>query len=116
MGLTDLKFEKLSQSLRGVRSADVLITNPVHYAVALRYEAGRMEAPTVVARGAHHVALRLRRLAFSYGVAIVENPPLARALYRCDLDREIPDALFAPVAQVYRGLQPVPATSEAVHA
>ena len=99
------EFTKASQSLRGVRGADVLITNPTHFAVALRYDPDRMEAPIVVSRGAHRFALRLRRAAFVYGVVIVRNPPLARALYRCELNRPVPEALYPPVADLYRALR-----------
>lgn len=97
-------FAKSSQSLRGLKGADVLITNPTHYAVGLRYRPARMEAPVVVARGANRFALRLKRLAFIQGVAVIESPPLARALHMLEIDTPIPDALFGPVAEIYRGL------------
>ncbi|HEY9219051.1 MAG TPA: EscU/YscU/HrcU family type III secretion system export apparatus switch protein [Phenylobacterium sp.] len=99
------EFVKLSESLRGIRGADVLITNPTHYAVALRYDPDVMDAPRVVAKGAHQVAQRLRRMAFLYSMVIVESPALARALYRCDLHRPVPDGFFEPVAEVYRALR-----------
>lgn len=99
------EFSKLSESLRGIRGADVLITNPTHFAVALRYDPATMEAPILVSRGAHRFAARLRRLAFLYGVAIIESPPLARALYRGELGAPVPEALFEAVAGVYRGLR-----------
>lgn len=96
------EFAKLSRSLRNIRDADILITNPVHYAVALRYDPKTMAAPQVVSRGAHQFAQRLKRLAFVYGVVIVQEPTLARALYRsCEIDREIPDAFYKPVADLY---------------
>jgi flagellar biosynthetic protein FlhB len=98
------EFAKLSQSLRGLKSADVLIANPTHFAVALRYRPAQMEAPVIVSRGAHRFALRLKRLAFIHGVAVVESPALARALYRFEIDTPVPDALFAPVAEIYRNL------------
>lgn len=97
-------FAKASRSLRGIRGADVLITNPTHFAVALRYDPRAMDAPTIVSRGANQFALRLRRLAFLYAVPVVENPPLARALHRFELDRPVPDVLFEPVAEIYRAL------------
>jgi len=99
------EFVKVSKSLRGIRGSDVLVTNPTHFAVALRYEPSRMEAPQIVSRGAGQFARRLRRLAFLYGVAVVENPPLARALYRFELDGQVPDSLFEPVAEIYRALR-----------
>lgn len=100
------EFVKASASLRNVRGADVLITNPTHYAVALRYDPARTDAPVVVARGAHRFALRLRRQAFVYGVVIVRNPPLARLLYRCELNEPVPEAAYRAVARIYRSLQP----------
>ena len=108
------EFSSASESLRGVRGADVLITNPTHYAVALRYDPRSMDAPQVVSRGAHRFALRLRRVAFLYGVTIVREPALARALFRCELNRPIPEALYGPVARIYRGLR-APAAGEAAH-
>lgn len=99
------EFVKASASLRNVRGADMLITNPTHYAVALRYDPARMDAPIVVARGAHRFALRLRRLAFLYGVVIVRNPPLARLLYRCELNAPVPEAAYQAVANLYRSVR-----------
>lgn len=99
------EFTKASQSLRNLRGADVLVTNPTHFAVALRYDPQTMEAPTVVSRGAQRFALRLRRAAFVYGVVIVRNPPLARALYRCELNRSVPEALYPAIADLYRALR-----------
>lgn len=96
------QFSKVSQSLRGIREADVVITNPIHFAVALKYDPAAMHAPLVVSRGAHSLALRLRKLAFSYGVTVVTDPTLARALYqRSDLNRPIPEGCYAAVADVY---------------
>lgn len=95
------EFVKTSQSLRGVRGADVMITNPTHFAVALKYDPATMAAPKVVAQGAGEFALRLKRTAFLYGVTIVESRELARILYRCELNRPIPDVLFQSVAAIY---------------
>lgn len=84
-----------------VPSADVIVTNPTHYAVALRYSADRMRAPRVVAKGADVIAAAIRDLAREHRIPIVSAPPLARALYRSvALDQEIPAALFQAVAQV----------------
>jgi flagellar biosynthetic protein FlhB len=99
------EFVKAAESLRGVRGADVLITNPTHFAVALKYDPRTMHAPRVVSRGAHGLALRLRRTAFLYGVVIVREPALARALFRCEINQPVPEALFRPVADVYRNLR-----------
>jgi flagellar biosynthetic protein FlhB len=87
--------------LSKVPKADVVITNPTHFAVALQYERDRMRAPQVVAKGAALVALRIREAARDAGVPIVENPPLARSLYRlAELDQEIPPELYMAVAEV----------------
>ena len=84
-----------------VPKADVVITNPTHYAVALRYDAARMRAPRVVAKGADLVALAIRRVAEAHKVPAFESPLLARALYRSvDIGKEIPGGLYIAVAQV----------------
>ncbi len=84
-----------------VPGADVVVMNPTHYAVALKYAAGRMRAPTVVAKGVDEMALAIRALAEKNRVAVIEAPPLARALYRqAQVDQEIPVKLYAAVAQV----------------
>ncbi|MBF0368478.1 MAG: flagellar biosynthesis protein FlhB [Magnetococcales bacterium] len=84
-----------------VPQADVVLTNPTHYSVALRYTAGEMSAPKVVAKGTGHIALRIRELAKENGVPLVENPPLARNLYQgVDLDQAIPAEYFKAVAEV----------------
>jgi flagellar biosynthesis protein FlhB len=87
--------------MAAVPTADVVITNPTHYAVALRYDEARMRAPIVVAKGADLVAQRIRELASENKVPLVEAPPLARALHaNCELGDEIPARLYAVVAQV----------------
>ncbi len=87
--------------MEAVPNADVVLVNPTHYAVALKYESGRMNAPTVVARGVDELALRIRQVADGNKVAIVSAPPLARALYReSQLGKEIPVRLYSAVAQV----------------
>ena len=84
-----------------VPTADVVVTNPTHYAVALKYTEGKMRAPTVVAKGADEVAARIRELAAEHKVAMLEAPPLARALYRhTEIGDEIPSALYTAVAEV----------------
>ncbi|MES1938646.1 flagellar biosynthesis protein FlhB [Salinisphaera sp. T5B8] len=84
-----------------VPTADVIVTNPTHYAVALSYRDGEMNAPRVVAKGADNVAAKIRELGAESGVPLLEAPPLARALYRHgDLDTEIPAALYTAVAEV----------------
>lgn len=84
-----------------VPKADVIVTNPTHYAVALRYQEGRMGAPQVVAKGAALLAQRIRELGEENRVPILEAPPLARALYRhAELGQEIPAKLYTAVAEV----------------
>lgn len=84
-----------------VPKADVVITNPTHFAVALRYDRENHAAPVVVAKGADDMARRIREIARANDVAIVENPPLARSLYRTvEIGRTIPPDLFRAVAEV----------------
>jgi flagellar biosynthetic protein FlhB len=84
-----------------VPKADVVITNPTHYAVALRYDQSRMSAPVVVARGKDLIALQIRNLAVKHKVPILSAPPLARAIYHSTrLEQEIPSGLFLAVAQI----------------
>lgn len=86
--------------MAAVPKATVVVTNPTHYAVALRWEEG-MGAPTVVAKGVDEVARRIREVATANEVPIVENPPLARALHAAvDIDREIPEEHYKAVAEV----------------
>lgn len=81
--------------------ADVVITNPTHFAVALKYKHGDMGAPKVVAKGMDHLALKMRKLARTNMIPIVENRGLARALYHnTDVGAEIPESLFKPVAEI----------------
>jgi flagellar biosynthetic protein FlhB len=87
--------------LAAVPLADLVVTNPTHYAVALRYDDRTMAAPRVVAKGADLLALKIRELARSAQVPVLEAPPLARALHaHAEVDEEIPAALFGAVAQV----------------
>jgi flagellar biosynthetic protein FlhB len=86
--------------MAAVPTADVVVTNPTHYAVALRYD-GTLPAPVVVAKGKNLVAVQIRRIAEENGVPIVPDPPLARSLHASvELDQMIPAELFAAVAQV----------------
>ncbi|MCA3211954.1 MAG: flagellar type III secretion system protein FlhB [Burkholderiales bacterium] len=87
--------------MAAVPKADVVVTNPTHFAVALKYLEGRHRAPVVVAKGVDEVAERIKALAAEHGVPRLEAPPLARALYRhVELGAEIPAALYTAVAQV----------------
>jgi len=100
--------------MAAVPSADVVVTNPTHYAVALRYDQDRMSAPRVVAKGVDQVALRIRQVAEEHGVPLVENPPLARALFAgVELDQEIPEDHYRTVAQVISYVMKLKATRRA---
>src|SRR5690606_1005264 len=82
-------------------NADVVVTNPTHYAVALRYQDGKGGAPVVIAKGAGLIAAQIRQIAGEHKVPLLSMPPLARALYHnVELDREIPVALYSAVAEV----------------
>ncbi len=84
-----------------VPKADVVITNPEHYAVALKYERGKMQAPAVLAKGADEIALKIKEIAGEYDIPIVEDPPLARTLYEsCDIGDTIPEELYVTVARI----------------
>lgn len=99
------EFVKASESLRNVRGADIIVTNPVHLAVALRYKASEMSAPVVVSKGANALAQRIKKLAFMYGVVIVEDKELARSLFRrCDINSPVPEADYRSVAKLYHSL------------
>jgi flagellar biosynthesis protein FlhB len=87
--------------MQDVPKADVIVTNPTHFAVALRYDEKNMRAPIVVAKGADLVAAKIREIATEHSVPMFEGPPLARALYRnVDIGDEIPATLYVAVAQV----------------
>jgi len=111
--------------MAAVPTADLVVMNPTHYAVALKYDDKTMAAPRVVAKGADLTALRIRDLAEGASVPVLEAPMLARALYaHAELEREVPAALFAAVAQVLayvyqlraalRGQVPMPAALPAL--
>ncbi|WP_175731232.1 flagellar biosynthesis protein FlhB [Burkholderia ambifaria] len=87
--------------MAAVPKADVVVTNPTHFAVALQYTDGEMRAPKVVAKGVNLVAARIRELAAEHNVPLLEAPPLARALYHnVEIEREIPGSLYSAVAEV----------------
>jgi flagellar biosynthetic protein FlhB len=106
-------------SVNSVPKADFVVMNPTHYAVALKYDEATMGAPQVIAKGSDLIAFKIRELAKSHAIPVLQSPVLARALYtHAELDREIPAPLFGAVAQVlayvYRvknamkGLGPMP--------
>ena len=101
------KIRKLRRDLarrrmmKDVETATAVIVNPTHYAVALRYQGGTTGTPVVVAKGQNYMALRIRTIALEKGIPLVENPPLARALYKSvEVGREIPPNLYRAVAEV----------------
>ena len=90
-----------NRMMQNVPTADVVVTNPTHYAVALKYTDGQAGAPRVVAKGVDEVAARIRELARENKVALLEAPALARALYKhTEIDDEIPETLYSAVAEV----------------
>ena len=100
--LRQLRIERSrKRMMAAVPEADVVITNPTHYAVALKYTSGEMAAPVLVAKGIDNLALRIREVAIENDVPIVENPPLARALHGAiEIDQAIPEAYYRAVAEV----------------
>ncbi len=95
------EMRKRSQALRNTRGADVVLTNPTHYAVALRYAHGEMNAPRLVAKGAGTLAAAMREIAWRHRVTVVQNPALTRRLFRAmAIDEEVPVAFHAEVARI----------------
>ena len=91
----------MKRMMSEVPQADVVITNPTHFAVALKYDIEAMDAPVVVARGQDFVALRIKEIARQNNVTIVEDPPLARTLYySLDLGDLIPEELYQSIAEI----------------
>ena len=87
--------------MKEVPAATAVIVNPTHYAVAIRYSIESAAAPKVVAKGKNYVARRIRKLAVEHQVPIVENPPLAQALYKSvDVGQEIPEQFYSAVAEI----------------
>ena len=87
--------------MQSLPEADVVITNPTHFAVALKYEPNAGKAPVVIAKGADYLAQQIKEKAKEYDIAIVENKPLARVLYNnIDVGAEIPPELYQAVAEV----------------
>jgi flagellar biosynthetic protein FlhB len=87
--------------MQAVPTADVVVTNPTHYAVALKYDHGKQRAPVVVAKGVDEMAMYIRQIAEANKVPIIRSPALARSVYHTtELDHPIPEQLFSAVAQI----------------
>jgi flagellar biosynthetic protein FlhB len=87
--------------MQDLKSADVVVTNPIRFAVALKYDAASMRAPRVVAKGARLLARRIRQIARENGIPVVQDPPLARALFKgCKVGQDIPLTLYKTVAEL----------------
>ncbi|NJM51341.1 MAG: EscU/YscU/HrcU family type III secretion system export apparatus switch protein [Sphingomonadales bacterium] len=96
------EFAKAAEGLVNVKNADVIITNPEHFAVAIRYRREDIDAPVVVARGKNYFAQQIKDTAFRYGVLTVRMPELARALYSTShIGLPVPEKYFQQVADVY---------------
>ncbi|WP_442600931.1 flagellar biosynthesis protein FlhB [Paenibacillus sp. KN14-4R] len=91
----------LMRMMQEIPKADVIITNPTHFAIAIKYESGKMDAPTVIAKGTDYVAQKIKEKAREHGIVTMENKPLARALYaQVEIGSSIPAELFQAVAEV----------------
>ncbi len=83
-----------------VPDADVVITNPTHLSIAIKYETATMDAPVIIAKGADHVAMKIREIARENEIPLIENPPVARLLHEIDLGAAIPEEMFKAVAEI----------------
>jgi len=83
-----------------VPKADVIVTNPTHISIAIRYDAKEMSAPVIIAKGTDLVAMKIREIAREHEIAIIENPPVARLLHKLDIGENIPEDLFKVVAEI----------------
>ena len=91
----------MSRMMQSVPEADVVVRNPTHFAVALKYDPDKNGAPVVLAKGQDYLALRIVAVAQEHGVSVIEDRPLARALYAsCELTQEIPAEFYGAVAEL----------------
>jgi flagellar biosynthetic protein FlhB len=97
-----MREASMRRMMQNVPNADVIVTNPTHYAVALKYDMqGQGGAPVLIGKGVDFMAKRIREAGIEHDIPIVENPPLARALYAdVDIDQEIPEELYVAVAEI----------------
>lgn len=100
------EFAKQSKGIGGLPGSDLVVVNPEHFAVALRYDPEQMAAPEVSAKGRNRFALALKQEAFRLGIPILERPPLARALFRaCQAGKPVPPSTYEEVAELYIALR-----------
>lgn len=91
----------MNRMMQEVPKADVVITNPTHFAIAIKYDFGTMDAPVVIAKGKDHIALKIKEIAKQHKIMTVENRPLARALYASvEIGESIPEELFNAVGEI----------------
>lgn len=91
----------MQRMMQEVPKADVVITNPTHFAVALKYDSNNMQAPTVIAKGTEYIALKIKQIAKENRIVTIENKPLARTLYaQVEIGEAIPADMFQAVAEV----------------
>jgi len=83
-----------------VPKADVIITNPIHLAIAIKYERGKMDAPQIIAKGADNIAWKIKEIAVENSIPVIEDIPLAHSLYKIELGNFVPSELFGPVAEI----------------
>jgi flagellar biosynthetic protein FlhB len=83
-----------------VPSADVVVTNPTHLSVAIRYTPGEMDAPIIIAKGSDFIAMKIREIARQHDIPVIENPPVARFLHKLDLGATVPEEMFRAVAEI----------------
>jgi len=100
--IRQLQYEASQRKMMGdVPDADVIVTNPTHYSVALKYDKDGIRAPYVVAKGVDFMALKIRDVGREYEVPVMQAPPLCRAIYHTtEIDEEVPEALFTAIAQI----------------
>ena len=91
----------MQRTAQAVPNADVIVTNPTHYAIAIKYDSDTMRAPKVIAKGADFMAMRIRQIAALHEIPIVERKPLARALFAAvDIGQEVPAEHYAAIAEI----------------
>ena len=99
--IREIRRERAQKNIvQNVQQADVIITNPTHYSIAIKYDADSMPAPMIMAKGQDLIAMKIREIAAEYDIPLVENAPLARALYKVDEMAYIPAEHYQAVAKI----------------